>query len=81
MKAMCAWMAAGLTLAATIGPAMIAPAMARGGGAANIMSSPGYQRRLQESRGSVTTYSNGVPERGPLYQYRHRTRPNVNGYR
>ena len=26
------------------------PVFARGGGAANIMNSPGYQRRLQESR-------------------------------
>jgi hypothetical protein len=26
------------------------PVLARGGGAANIMNSPGYQRRLQESR-------------------------------
>jgi hypothetical protein len=26
------------------------PGFARGGGAANIMNSPGYQRRLQESR-------------------------------
>lgn len=46
-------------------------AMARGGGAGNTMNSPGYQRRLQESRGFVTTYSNGYPQRGPLYYYRH----------
>ena len=26
------------------------PVLARGGAAANIMNSPGYQRRLQESR-------------------------------
>jgi hypothetical protein len=26
------------------------PVFARGGGAANILNSPGYQRRLQESR-------------------------------
>lgn len=28
----------------------VAPASARGGGAANIMGSPGYQRALEESR-------------------------------
>jgi hypothetical protein len=28
----------------------IGPSFARGGGPANIMDSPGYQRRLQESR-------------------------------
>src|SRR5882757_9363157 len=30
------------------------PMFARGGGAANIMNSPGYQRRLQESRQQVS---------------------------
>ena len=35
-----------------------APALARGG-AANLMNSPGYQRRLQESRGIVAVESNG----------------------
>ena len=52
---------------------VVEPALARGGGS-NFMNSPGYQRRLQESRGFVTTYSNGYPQRGPLYQYRHRNR-------
>lgn len=28
----------------------LTPALARGGGAANIMASPGYQRALEESR-------------------------------
>jgi hypothetical protein len=30
------------------------------GGAANIMNSPGYQRRLQESRGYVTNRSGSI---------------------
>ena len=30
------------------------PMFARGGGAANIINSPGYQRRLQESRQQVS---------------------------
>ena len=30
------------------------PMFARGGGAANIINSPGYQRRLQESRKQVS---------------------------
>lgn len=46
-------------------------ASARGGGGGNVMNSPGYQRRLQESRGFVTSYSNGYAQRGPLYYYRH----------
>lgn len=46
-------------------------AAARGGGGGNVMNSPGYQRRLQESRGFVTSYSNGYAQRGPLYRYRH----------
>lgn len=46
-------------------------AAARGGGGGNVMNSPGYQRRLQESRGFVTSYSNGYAQRGPLYDYRH----------
>jgi hypothetical protein len=43
-------------------------ALARGGGA-NITNSPGYQRRLQESRGYVTNQSGSIfapqPELGP----------------
>lgn len=46
-------------------------AVARGGGGGNVMNSPGYQRRLQESRGFVTSYSNGYAQREPLYYYRH----------
>lgn len=46
-------------------------AAARGGSGGNVMNSPGYQRRLQESRGFVTSYSNGYAQRGPLYYYRH----------
>ena len=44
-------------------------AMARGGGGGNFMNSPGYQRRLQESRGYVTNRSNSVatpPYAGPV---------------
>ena len=50
---------------------VVEPALARGGSHRNGY---GYQRRLQESRGFVTTYSNGYAERGPLYYYRHRNR-------
>ena len=51
----------------------VEPAFARGGGS-NFMNSYGYQRRLQESRGFVTTYSNGYANRGPAYYSRHRSR-------
>lgn len=37
----------------------MADASARGG-ASNIMNSPGYQRRLQESRGYVTNQSGSI---------------------
>jgi hypothetical protein len=52
-----------------------APAFARGGGG-NIMNSPGYQRRLQESRGYVTVESNGpqavvAPHRKARHHRRH----------
>jgi len=42
-------------------------ASARGGGGGNVMNSSGYQRRLQESRGSVTSYTNRYAQRGLLY--------------
>ena len=63
-----------LKLSACLVIAIVAsePALARGGGS-NFMNGYGYQRRLQESRGFVTTYSNGYPQQGPLYRYRHRT--------
>ncbi len=49
-------------------------AMARGG-AANIMNSPGYQRRLQESRGYVTNQSGSlVTKPAPAVPHRHKWR-------
>jgi hypothetical protein len=43
---------------------------ARGGGS-NFMNSPGYQRRLQESRGQVTNQSGSVfPDSSPNYRVR-----------
>ena len=49
------------------------PVFARGGGAANIMNSPGYQRRLQESRQQL---SQPVVLSSPTYRrkWRHRRR-------
>jgi hypothetical protein len=66
------WCSASTTFLGFIAVLMMSDvAAARGGGGGNVMNSPGYQRRLQESRGFVTSYSNGYPERGPLYRYRH----------
>ena len=42
--------------------AAISQAEARGGGS-NFMNSPGYQRRLQESRGYVTNQSGSIVSR------------------
>ena len=39
--------------------AVVGEAFARGGGS-NFMNSPGYQRRLQESRGYVTNQSGSI---------------------
>jgi hypothetical protein len=47
------------------------PMFARGGGAANIMNSPGYQRRLQESRQRV---SQSDPTRSRLRPHRRKWR-------
>ena len=49
------------------------PVFARGGGAANIMNSPGYQRRLQESRQQL---SQPVVQSSSSYRrkWRHRHR-------
>ena len=44
------------------------PVFARGGGAANIMNSPGYQRRLQESRQQLS------PNVQPSSIYRRKAR-------
>ncbi len=45
--------------------AMPHEASARGGGS-NFMNSPGYQRRLQESRGYVTNRSGSIVSRPPV---------------
>ena len=61
-----------LTLAALAMAAVVSsePVLARGGGAANIMNSPGYQRRLQESRQQLST---GVqPSSTSRRKWRHR---------
>jgi hypothetical protein len=50
--------------------AAIDAALARGGGGGNIMNSPGYQRRLQESRGQVTVQSVTKPYTRPPSPYR-----------
>lgn len=54
------------------------PASARGGGAANIMDSPGYQRALQESRKRYRdSYSQPYTQPPAVYprkKWRHRGR-------
>lgn len=56
----------------------LAPASARGGGAANIMASPGYQRALEESRKryrqSYTQPYVHAPDVYPRKKWRHRGR-------
>jgi hypothetical protein len=44
------------------------------GGAANIMNSPGYQRRLQESRGYVTNQSGSISAPQNPSRVYHRTK-------
>ena len=63
--------AAGLTvLLAAIEVFSSSAALARGG-ASNIMNSPGYQRRLQESRGYVSNQSGSIlPDRPPVHRER-----------
>lgn len=60
-----------------IGFLSIESAFARGGGS-NFMNSPGYQRRLQESRGQVAVQSAAQPLRPPVVhpgrKARHRHR-------
>jgi len=46
------------------------PVLARGGAAANIMNSPGYQRRLQESRQQLST--GAQPSSTSRGKWRHR---------
>lgn len=63
--------AALLAVFAAVELSSLAPAFARGGGA-NLMNSPGYQRRLQESRQEYSrayTQSLGVY---PGRKWRHR---------
>jgi hypothetical protein len=49
------------------------PLLARGGGAGNILNSPGYQRRLQESRQQLS--QPGVqPSSTHRRKWRHRRR-------
>jgi hypothetical protein len=67
-----------LKLALTVAPMVIAmvavsePVVARGG-AANIMNSPGYQRRLQESRQQLppTDASAAMHRHKPRHHPRH----------
>ena len=61
-----------LALGATAMAAAVSsePVLARGGAAANIMNSPGYQRRLQESRQQLPA---GVqPSSTSRRKWRHR---------
>lgn len=57
------------------GGMVVTPALARGGGAANITGSPGYQRALQESRqryrDSTSPYTK-PPGAYPRKTWRHR---------
>jgi hypothetical protein len=48
-----------------------APVFARGG-AASIMNSPGYQRRLQESRQQASDLQPASLHRGHMARHRHR---------
>jgi hypothetical protein len=68
------WLTIALTAIEVVAPG---EAFARGG-AANIMNSPGYQRRLQESRGYVANQSGSLAPQSPrVYQrskVRHRHR-------
>lgn len=51
----------------------VTTALARGGG--DFMNSPGYQRRLQESRGNVTDRSGLImPAPSPASKSRYRPR-------
>ena len=47
------------------------PMFARGGGAANIINSPGYQRRLRESRQQVSQ-PDATPSATHRRKWRHR---------
>jgi hypothetical protein len=64
-----------LTFAAIVLVMFVAsePAVARGG-AASIMNSPGYQRRLQESRQQLAQPDLQPPSRAVRHEPRHRHR-------
>jgi hypothetical protein len=57
-----------LTVIATLGAVSSEPVLARGG-AASIMNSPGYQRRLQESRQQLPP-----ADLQPISAVRHKSR-------
>lgn len=65
-------------MVAAIVASNITPASARGGGAANITGSPGYQRALQESRQRYRdSYSQPYTQPPSVYprkKWRHRGR-------
>jgi hypothetical protein len=65
--------AALVLLVGTIEFSNIAPALARGG-AASIMNSPGYQRRLQESRQQYSRSYRQTPAMQPRKKWHHRHR-------
>lgn len=60
-----------LAIVAAVELASLAPAFARGG-AANLMNSPGYQRRLQESRQAYTRAYTAPQTVYPARKWRHR---------
>ena len=66
------WLKLFLTLAAIAMAVAVSsePVFARGGGAANILNSPGYQRRLQESRQQLSP--NVQPSSTSRRKARHR---------
>jgi hypothetical protein len=70
MKSYAKLAAALLFLIGAVELSNIAPALARGG-AASIMNSPGYQRRLQESRQQVSQ-PDAQPSATHRRKWRHR---------
>jgi hypothetical protein len=72
MKSQAKLAAALLLLIGAVELSNIAPALARGG-AASIMNSPGYQRRLQESRQGSPSYAQtpGIPLRKKSHHRHH----------
>jgi hypothetical protein len=74
MKSHAKLAAALLVLVGALEFADIAPALSRGG-AANIMNSPGYQRRLQESRQQYARSQRPVIHPRKKWHHRHRVTP------